>query len=139
MSNHPLMNARHAGVRIPEAQQTGQAPALVVTKAVRLELALVEWSDERGMLHNSAAVIAGDKVFVNEQWTAAFRSMVEAMSKQVLDKLEAQDATKAAVVPSKDTVDILDEPLGKSDGLTEGNTGIDVFEPEPAPVKPKGK
>ncbi len=120
---HPLMAARQSGVRVPEAQSTGQATPMTVTKAVRLDLALVEWADERGMLHNSAAVIAGDKVFVNEAWTAAFRSMVEAMAKQVFEKLEAQDAAKNATVPADDTVDIVDQ--AKTVAISDG--GIDVF------------
>ena len=121
---HPLMTARQQGVRVPEAQMTGQAPAMTITRAVRLELAMVEWSDERGMLHQSAAILAGDKVFVNEQWTAAFRSMVEAMSKQVFDRLESQDASKSPAVPKEDTVDI----AGQSSEVISSSVGIDVFD-----------
>jgi len=129
---HPLMAARQAGVRLPENQRTSQAEPMTVTKAVRLELALVEWADERGNLHNSAAVLAGDKVFVNEQWTSAFRSMVEAMAKQVFDKLSDQDAAKTAAVPQNDTVDVVDE----KSKVVGGETGIDVFD---APAPKKGK
>lgn len=119
---HPLMSARQQGVRVPEAQMTGEAPAMTVTRVVRLELAMIEWSDERGMLHQSAGILAGDKVFVNEQWTAAFRSMVEAMSKQVFDKLASQDAQQSPSVPREDSVDV----VGPGEALNSGS-GVDVF------------
>lgn len=126
---HPLMNARQQGVRVPEAQMTGQGPAMTVAQVARVEMIISHWHDERGMSHHSLGVLVGGKVYVNEQLTAAFRPMVEAMAKQVFDMLAAQDAQKSPVVPHEDSVDV----VGAGESLNSGS-GVDVFD---APKKGK--
>jgi len=108
---HPLSNVRHQGVRIPENQSTERAPSMTITNVSRGEWILVEWGNERGQKETSLALVIGGKVYGPPQyalWSTGFRPLVDALSKQVIERLEVQAAAvdKSSVVPVRDFVDV---------------------------------
>lgn len=111
MNNH----GRPVGVRMPPTQSTEQAPQMTVTKVAPLQVALVEYGDERGMKHTTVAFIAGDKAFIppnGESWTSGFKSFVSAINEQIMAKLPANNGPSGTPmqqfgsVPTTDAVDV---------------------------------
>jgi hypothetical protein len=108
------------GVRVPENQSTERAPVLTVTNFQLLQVGLVEYGDERGRLVNTVCFVSGDKAFIppnGEQWTQGFRSFVEKIAGQIMQRvheINGQDAgAPTPTVPASDAVDIMSFPVKK--------------------------
>lgn len=117
MQGHPLSNVRSQGVRTPMNQSTEQAPAMQVTNVSRMEAILVEWGNERGQKETSVAFVINGKVYVPPQygtWTEGFRPLVDALGKQVVERLElsATGSPVGPMVPTQDDVDITGDTAG---------------------------
>ena len=105
-----MMNAggRRVGVAIPQNQGLEPGTPMTVTNVTELKLILVEYVDENGRKKSpSLGVVVGGKAYIwpqGEQVAAGFRSFVEAISKQVIGRLEAKKpgSTGAQVVMEGD-------------------------------------
>lgn len=118
-----MNHGRQVGVRIPQNQSTEQAPVMTVTQVSRVDLALVEYGDERGIKHTTLALISGDKAFVPpnaDAWTAGFRPFAQAINEQVIEKFRALSPRERSVaVPTHDAVDVTGDPPAVTDAAIE--------------------
>ena len=105
---------RHTGVAIPQNQGLGSGSPMTVTNVAELKLLLVEYVDENGRKKPpTLAVTVSGKVFVwpqGEQVAGGFRSFVEALGKQILERMETKSpGSMGAKVVMDDAVEILPE------------------------------
>ncbi len=89
MQTHP---GRPVGVAIPTNQRTEAGVPLTVSGVARLELVLVEYTDENGRKRPpTLALRSGSQFFPwpnGEQLTIGFKPFTDTINKQILAKLE---------------------------------------------------
>lgn len=108
------VGGRRIGVAIPQNQGLEPGTPMTVTNVTELKLILVEYVDENGRKKSpTLGVVVGGKTYVwpqGEQVAAGFRSFVEAISRQVINKLEAlKPGVTGAQVVVDDDVEITPE------------------------------